>query len=122
MAIDTEKYKEKLEKELETLTSELEKVATRNPDSETEDWEAKGANLNVQDADPNERADAIEGYESNASILRDLEVRYNNVKAALKRIEDGTYGICEVSGEEIEEDRLNANPAATTCKKHMESK
>ena len=38
---------------------------------------------------------------------------------ALERIEKGTYGICEVGNEEIEEDRLNANPAARTCKAHL---
>ena len=31
----------------------------------------------------------------------------------------GTYGTCEVSGEQIEEDRLEADPAARTCKAHM---
>lgn len=32
---------------------------------------------------------------------------------ALTKIEDGTYGICAVCGEEIEEDRLKAMPYAT---------
>jgi len=36
----------------------------------------------------------------------------------LKKIEDGTYGICEVGGEEIPEDRLDANPSARTCIEH----
>jgi RNA polymerase-binding transcription factor DksA len=51
-----------------------------------------------------------------------LEVRYNEIKSALKKIEEsapGAYGLCEVGGEQIEEDRLEANPAARTCKAHM---
>ncbi|MCA9353454.1 TraR/DksA C4-type zinc finger protein [Candidatus Nomurabacteria bacterium] len=42
-----------------------------------------------------------------------------SVEGALKRIENGTYGTCSVCGEKIEEDRLGANPAADTCKAHM---
>jgi RNA polymerase-binding transcription factor DksA len=43
----------------------------------------------------------------------------NTVVHALGKIEAGTYGVCEVSGMDIEEDRLEANPAARTCKAHM---
>ena len=118
--MDTQQFKEKLEEELKTLSRELETIAQRNTSSEEEDWEAKGAQEGVGQADPNERADAQESYELNATVLKDIEVRYNNVKSALKRIEDGTYGICTISGEKIEEDRLEANPAATTCKAHMD--
>ena len=118
--MNTDTYKSKLEAELETLTKELEKVAKVDTGSTQEDWVAKGAQEGIGQADPNERADAMEEYESNASVLRDIEVRYNQVKAALERIENGTYGVCEVSGEPIEEDRLEANPAATTCKAHMD--
>ncbi len=35
------------------------------------------------------------------------------IEAALKRIEEGTYGICEVTGEKIGEERLRAMPFAT---------
>lgn len=110
--------KKRLEKELDLLTKELETVGRRNPDN-PEDWEAKPAKMDTFPSDTNEEADAFEAYEENSGILNELEIRYNNVKKALKRIEDGTYGICEVSGEKIEADRLEANPAATTCKKHM---
>ena len=34
---------------------------------------------------------------------------------ALQRIEDGSYGYCEVSGEEIGLKRLEARPVATLC-------
>jgi RNA polymerase-binding transcription factor DksA len=44
-----------------------------------------------------------------------LNKRYKDVTAALSRIEDGTYGICSISGKEIESERLDADPAATTC-------
>jgi RNA polymerase-binding transcription factor DksA len=53
------------------------------------------------------------------AISRQLEVQLVEVEAALERIEKGTYGICEISGTQIEEDRLDANPAARTCKAHI---
>ena len=37
----------------------------------------------------------------------------NKIKAALKRIEDGTYGYCEETGEPISLKRLQARPIAT---------
>ena len=37
----------------------------------------------------------------------------NKIEAALKRIEDGTYGYCEETGEPISLKRLQARPIAT---------
>lgn len=42
------------------------------------------------------------------------------VEEALKKIEAGTYGICEVSGEEIPKARLEAIPYATMTVKAQE--
>ena len=39
----------------------------------------------------------------------------NKIEAALKRIEDGTYGYCEETGEPIGLQRLIARPIATLC-------
>lgn len=120
MEINTQKFKEKLETEKASLGLQLEKIARINPDSKTEDWEATGSQMNILQADQNERADVVEEYEIHVSELKDIEVRYNNVKAALERIENGTYGICSVGGKPIEVERLEANPAAATCKAHIE--
>jgi RNA polymerase-binding transcription factor DksA len=49
-----------------------------------------------------------------------LEKRLADVENALNKIDGGSYGICEVCGNKIEEDRLEANPAARTCKACME--
>ncbi len=114
-----QKFKEMLEAEKATLTEEMQKIAQIDTSTEKEDWIAKGAQEGVGQADPNERADAQEEYELNNTLLKDLEVRYNNIKAALVRIESGTYGVCSIGGEQIELDRLEANPAATTCKEHL---
>jgi len=41
--------------------------------------------------------------------------RIQQVEAALKRIEDGEYGYCLSCGDEIEERRLETDPAAPLC-------
>lgn len=117
MTITTENFKQKLEEELKVLTEELESIGRKNP-SNPDDWEPKPPTENVVEADPNTSADKIEAYEANTAILKDLEIRYNNVQLALKKIADGKYGICETGGEQIEEKRLEANPAARTCAVH----
>jgi RNA polymerase-binding transcription factor DksA len=119
MKIDYDHFKGVLEAEKATLESELNEVGRKNPDNPS-DWEAAPADDNMREADENDAADNVEEYAENAAIVSTLETRYNAVKSALERIEEGTYGICEVGGEEIEHDRLEANPSATTCKAHME--
>jgi DnaK suppressor protein len=42
------------------------------------------------------------------------------VRDALKRIEDGTFGYCVVDGEPIEEKRLEAVPWTPYCLKHAQ--
>ncbi len=39
----------------------------------------------------------------------------HEIDAALKRIDDGTYGICTDGGEEIDPARLEAYPWASLC-------
>lgn len=111
-------FKQKLEEEVALLEKELRSVGRVNP-SNPDDWEAKPEESTIVTADKNEAADRIESYEENTAILKELEVRYNNIKLALKKIESDNFGICEIGDKPIEEDRLRANPAARTCKAHL---
>jgi RNA polymerase-binding transcription factor DksA len=52
--------------------------------------------------------------EKDLSILEGLELELAEVEAALHRLDDGTYGIDEVTGEPIDPERLDAIPAART--------
>ncbi len=111
-------YKTNLERELGEVETELKTIARINPDN-PQDWELLPEKTETLNPDPNEAADVFEEHEGNTAVLNQLEIRYNEIKDALKRIKDNTFGICEIGGETIEEDRLIANPAARTCKKHM---
>jgi RNA polymerase-binding transcription factor DksA len=115
--MDTTHFRELLTQEKSTLEAELATVGRKNP-SNPADWEPVPSETG-QEADPNDQADLMENYGENTAILNDLEIRYNEVNAALARIENGTYGVCTVGGEEIEADRLEADPAASTCKAHL---
>ncbi len=37
------------------------------------------------------------------------------IQKAIQKTEDGTYGVCELCGEEITEDRLEVRPETTLC-------
>jgi RNA polymerase-binding transcription factor DksA len=119
MAIDTTHFKKILEEERRHLIRELATVGRINPENPG-DWELKPADLDILNADLNEVADRSEELQENSAILDDLEYRYRAMTHALKRIEEGTYGVCEIGGETIEVERLEANPAARTCKAHLE--
>ena len=54
-------------------------------------------------------------------MIKSLEPRLNNILKALKNINKESFGKCEVCKKDIEIARLEANPAARTCKKHLEN-
>lgn len=102
------------------LEKELAGVGHKNPEIPG-DWEPSAPDLNNPTADPNDVADSITAFEDNAAIEVELEARMLEIDSALARIEAGTYGVCRVCGEPIEDARLYANPAASTCIAHRES-
>lgn len=117
MSINIEKYKERLDEELGEVTKELTALGIHNPDN-PDDWIATPLGVGTGEADPNVAADRVEDWDERRAVLSELETRFNNIRRALRKISDGTYGICELYGEPIEEARLDANPAARTCKAH----
>ena len=65
--------------------------------------------------DPTDRA-SLETDRNFTLRIRDRERRLiNKIREALQRIEDGTYGYCELCGGEISEKRLTARPVTTMC-------
>lgn len=115
--MDTSYFKDLLEREKILLEKELGTLGRKNPDRKG-DWEA----VEPENGDETEEGDLAEGlaeYDDNRNNLAQLEVRLSEVNAALEKIQEGVYGKCETCDKSIEEDRLDANPAATTCKAHM---
>jgi DnaK suppressor protein len=65
--------------------------------------------------DPNDRA-SLEADRNFELRIRDRERKLIlKMQEAIKRIDDGTFGICEVCGGPISEKRLMARPVTTLC-------
>src|SRR4051794_14920572 len=56
--------------------------------------------------------------EKDFSLLEQLEAEIGDLDAALRKIDEGTYGVCEICGKEIEPERLEAVPGTRTCIEH----
>ncbi|MGE3810299.1 MAG: TraR/DksA family transcriptional regulator [Candidatus Nanopelagicales bacterium] len=53
-----------------------------------------------------------------AALITSAEEHLAGIDAARRRLDNGTYGICEVCGEPIPAARLDVRPTARTCVQH----
>ena len=60
-------------------------------------------------------ARALAEVETHAGLIERAEYRLKAIAAALSRVEEGRYGICEGCGEDIPVDRLKVLPFAAYC-------
>ena len=66
-----------------------------------------------------EIADRFEAEEEHEGETVPLLARRAEIRQALERITNGTFGMCEEGGAAIDPARLEATPAAKTCEAHM---
>jgi RNA polymerase-binding transcription factor DksA len=99
-------YRQLLENERRQLKSELSELGFGD-----------GGGL---DYDPNfADSSQVTAERGEAGVLAgQLQESLDEVALALGRLEDGSYGRCEVCGETIEPARLEAMPATRFCIKH----
>ena len=72
-------------------------------------------NLKENFPDPTDRA-ALETDRNFLLRIRDRERKLiEKIKEALERIDQDRFGICEMCGKEISEERLMARPVTTLC-------
>jgi RNA polymerase-binding protein DksA len=67
------------------------------------------------DQHPADDASELFEREKNLALVRNLERSLQQVNDALRKMDNGTYGICEMCGKPIAEKRLRALPEATHC-------
>lgn len=115
--LDKKKIKEKLEAERDVLLDQIRDIGKLNP--ETNEWEATPEERDSRESDQNDMADRFEDFEERSVVIKALESRLNNILSALKGLSKESFGKCEVCKKEIEMDRMEVNPAAKTCKKHL---
>ncbi len=112
-----------LEKERELLISELKTIATPDPNLK-DDWNVKHEEWGEDQITSEEELETGESVNEsdedmkNKALSDHLELRLKEVNDALKRVKDGTYGICDVCQKPIPLERLKANPAAKTDMEH----
>ncbi len=96
------------------LAKEQALVAHRTRTSADEQDSGDGAATDVADEGVKDETQSVlfSSDEADASVLDD-------VRLALARIADGSYGQCAVDGEPISEKRLEAIPWARYCAKHQ---
>ena len=115
--IDKKKIKEKLEKERDVLLEQMKGMGKLN--LETSEWETIPEEIDFPESDENDKADRFEDFEARSSVMRTLEPRLNSILKALKGLSKESFGKCIVCKKDIEMARLEANPSAQTCKKHL---
>jgi len=103
--------KKRLEAEEKKLIDELNKFADSNS---KDDYSARYVDFGDEEGD---NVEEYRQYDFNLSLERKLENQLANVRLALKKIEQGKYGICDNCQGEINPKRLEAYPAAPTCMK-----
>ena len=114
MAIDIKQIKKRLEETRQELEDQLKSLTPTAADYLTDP-----ANDDYQDIE-DEAVDEQQEQQDQA-IKFNVQTQLNDVNAALKRIEDGSYGRCVVCGQPIPEKRLEAIPWAARCVKDEEA-
>lgn len=61
------------------------------------------------------RQDALQRQAMAEAEERRRSLQRKRIKAALKRLDDGEYGLCAVCGEEIAPGRLDRDPSVAVC-------
>ncbi|MBI2100612.1 MAG: hypothetical protein HYT47_01145 [Candidatus Vogelbacteria bacterium] len=115
---DLDYFRKKLETEKAALEEALGGIARINPKNPN-DWEAVPAESD-ETTFRDEVADRLEELDDRAATVGPLEIRLHDIRAALEQISQASYGFCAVCQKPIERERLEASPAAATCKQHLE--
>ena len=74
--------------------------------------ELEGGGDDFTETDSGDMSQSIFDREMDASVGEGIERRLGEVERALQKIEDGSYGVCVDTGEEIPRGRLEAVPEA----------
>lgn len=77
--------------------------------------EAQERELSSADQHPAELATETMERELDQSVVQHVLAELTETEAALKKLDEGTYGLCEACGKPIAEPRLEALPAARYC-------
>jgi DnaK suppressor protein len=101
-----ERARDELRAELETLTA-----APRDPMAAVSFGKRVGEGT----------SQAVERI-TQVDAAKKLDAKLGDVERALEKLDEGTYGSCDVCGDPIGEERLEAIPWAVLCVEHARSR
>lgn len=93
------------------LSRELSQFAKKN-ERVAGDFNAEFPELGDKE---DENAAEVAIYSDNLTLEQELESALRDVRGALKQISEGNYGICKYCQKPIDERRLRARPASSSC-------
>lgn len=111
-AVDTERFRAIMEEERQRVMDAISYLHEETPGSLEDETEEIVGN---SDNHLGDTATATLDREIDYSLEENSESVLRSIDAALQRIADGTFGICETCGQPISEERLEAIPYATQC-------
>ena len=104
--------------DLQVAKSRLEQLL-RELDDSSSTLEAENARdtseLSSYDNHPADTATYLSEADREAAVLEAVEAQRREIRAALRRIEDGSYGRCVDCGQPIPDERLEVRPEAARC-------
>jgi DnaK suppressor protein len=104
-----EQVRNNLEERKKSIEDRLSQISHKIGD------EKYAANYPDYGDDEESQVTELEDYGGNISLEKNLAKELKETKKSLKRLDEGTYGICIKCGKEIEPERVKAYPAAAIC-------
>jgi RNA polymerase-binding transcription factor DksA len=95
------------------------RTSLENEHLHDEPQEDSAAELSHVDQHPADAASDSFEREKEFSILEQVHAELADVDRALRRLDEGSYGSCEVCGDSIGDERLAVMPAARFCVDHQ---
>jgi RNA polymerase-binding protein DksA len=111
IVVDTEHLRQRLLEERRRVLDAIENLHAENPGSIGDETDEP----TFQDNHLGDIATATFDREMATSLEENSNHVLAEIEAALARIDDGTYGLCERCGTPIRPERLEALPWATLC-------
>jgi DnaK suppressor protein len=108
VAIELKKIRNRLESEQKRLQRELEELETNVESAEVR---REGSPFGKREEE------ATESFELEKRLALQKQVRNNlvEIEHALEKLDKGTYGLCDICGQPITPERLEAVPHANLC-------
>lgn len=111
----TKKEVDEIKKSLEDRKNKIEEELNKITKEDKYEHEAHKAIFPQFGDKSDENASEIAIFTDNLSLGKSLEDTLRDIDNTLKRIKDGTYGVCKYCGEPISKERLKIRPISSAC-------